>query len=113
MVTPSPRIGGLLDGVTETLMPGTGPIRRNVTIVNPLGLHYRPAQVFSETAKKYTCNVTVWNGSNKADGRSLVELILLVALPGSELTLEVEGNDASDALESLAAILASPGDPLA
>ena len=94
-------------------MAGNGPLRRTITIINPLGLHYRPAQVFSETAKKFHANVTVWNGNNKADGRSLVELILLVALPGSELILEVDGADAGTALDELAVILASPGDPLA
>lgn len=93
-------------------MAGNGPIRRSITIINPLGLHYRPAQVFSETAKKFRSNVTVWNGTNKADGRSLVELILLVALPGSELILEVDGADASAAIEDLTGILASPGDPV-
>lgn len=93
-------------------MAGNGPIRRSITIINPLGLHYRPAQVFSETAKKFRCNVTVWNGNKKADGRSLVELILLVALPGSELILEVDGTDASTAIEDLTGVLASPGDPL-
>lgn len=92
-------------------MAGNGPIRRTITIVNPLGLHYRPAQVFSEAAKRYQSRITVWNGTNKADGRSLVELILLVALPGSELVLEVDGVDAKDAIENLSGILSAPGDP--
>jgi phosphotransferase system HPr (HPr) family protein len=91
-------------------MPGNGPLRRNVTIVNPLGLHYRPAQLFSEAARQYTSKILVYNGSNKADGRSLIELIMLVALPGCELTLEVEGDDAEAAIDALAAMLASPGE---
>ena len=39
-----------------------------------------------------------------------VELILLVALPGSEVVLEVEGADAAAALDPLADILSAPGD---
>jgi len=92
-------------------MAGNGTLRRHVTIINPLGLHYRPAQVFSELAKKFQSRVTVWNGSTKADGLSLMELILLVALPGAELVLEVEGGDAEEAMENLAGILTAPGDP--
>ena len=51
----------------------------------------------------------VWNGETRADGKSPTDLILLVALPGTELTLEVDGADARDAIEVLAHILAAVG----
>ncbi len=86
-----------------------GPFRRVVRIVNPLGLHHRLADRFSRTANQYTCTVTVWNGETRADGKDLWALILLVALPDAEVILEVAGPDAPSAVESLAAILASPG----
>jgi phosphotransferase system HPr (HPr) family protein len=78
-------------------------------VVNPLGLHMRAADRFCRTAKQYACAVTVWNGDTRADGKSLLDLILLVALPGAELVLEVDGSDAPDALERLADILAAAG----
>lgn len=89
--------------------PGCGPFRRVVRIVNPYGLHQRVADRFSRTASRYACTVTVWNGPARADGKSLWDLILLVALPGADVVLEVDGPDAPDAVEPLAAILASPG----
>jgi phosphocarrier protein HPr len=88
------------------------PIRRTVTVANPHGLHMRPATAFASRAKQFACRVTVWNGSNKADGKSSLDLILLVALPGAELTLEVDGPDADHAAEALADLLGSPGDGL-
>jgi phosphocarrier protein HPr len=88
---------------------GDGPLRRKVVVVNPLGLHMRAADRFCRAAKQYACAVTVWNGEARADGKSLLDLILLVALPGAELVLEVDGSDARDALESLADILAAVG----
>jgi phosphotransferase system HPr (HPr) family protein len=87
----------------------TGPFRRAVTVVNPLGLHFRVADRFSRTAKQYPCAVTVWNGDTRADGKSPMELLLLVALPGAELTLETAGPDAEKAIDPLADILAAPG----
>ena len=39
-----------------------------------------------------------------------MELILLVALPGTTLELEVEGEDAAEAVGPLAAALADPGE---
>lgn len=91
-------------------MNGTTLHRRNVIIANPNGLHMRPATMFAQQAKKFQSAIRVRNGSNLADGKSSLDLILLVALPGAELTLEIEGPDAAEALEQLAAVLADPGD---
>jgi phosphocarrier protein HPr len=88
---------------------GDGPIRRSVVVVNPMGLHWRVAERFSRAAKSFGSAVRVWNGETRADGKSPTDLILLVALPGTELTLEVDGADARDAIEVLAHILAAVG----
>jgi phosphotransferase system HPr (HPr) family protein len=80
-----------------------------IRIVNPFGLHQRVADRFSRTAKQYSCTITVYNGDKKADGKSLTELIMLIALPDSEVVLEVDGPDAPRAVEPLAEILGSPG----
>lgn len=88
---------------------GAGPIRCTVTVVNPLGLHHRVADLFAKTAKRFTAGVTVWNGDLRADGKSLWDLMGLLAFEGTAVVLEVDGPDASDAVGPLAAILAAPG----
>ncbi len=103
-VPPSPR--------STPLAPpsnANGPLRRVVRIVNPLGLHLRVADRFSRTAKQFACVVTVWNGDARANGKSIMDLITLVALPGAELVVEVDGDDAPAALDPLAEILAAAG----
>lgn len=87
---------------------GSGPLRRTVRIVNPLGLHFRAADRFSRAAKQYTCAVTVFNGNLRADGKSLPDLLMLLVFPGMEVILEVDGTDAASALDPLAAILGAP-----
>jgi phosphotransferase system HPr (HPr) family protein len=89
--------------------PEDGPHRRVIRVINPNGLHMRLADRFIRTASQYTCNVTVWNGDARADGKSIFDLILLVVPPDSEVVLEVDGPDAATAIDLLAAILASPG----
>lgn len=84
-----------------------GPLRRTIRIINPLGVHMRVADRFSRSAAKYSCSVTVWNGDNKADGKSMLDLVMLVMLPEMEVVLEVEGDDAATALEPLTEILAA------
>ena len=87
-----------------------GPIRRRVIVANPQGLHMRPASVFAQSARDFASLVTIWHGDRRADGKSLLELLLLVAAPGAELVLEVEGLDASSAIERLCPLLEADGD---
>jgi phosphotransferase system HPr (HPr) family protein len=82
--------------------------QRKVMITNPQGFHMRPAAEFAKRAGGFQSTVTLAKDDLRINGKSLLELFLLVALPGTELTLEVSGPDARDALEALAALLAAP-----
>jgi phosphotransferase system HPr (HPr) family protein len=93
-------------------MSGNGAVRKAVTVANPNGLHMRPATLFAQAARGYRSAVTVWNGDRRADGKSSLDLILLVALPGVELVLEVDGDDAAEAIGPLADLLGSPGEDI-
>ena len=87
-----------------------GAVRRTVRILNPLGLHHRVADRFARTAKGFPAvAVTVWNADQQADGKSVWDLLGLVAMPGAEVVLEVAGPDAPAAADALAAVLAAPG----
>jgi phosphotransferase system HPr (HPr) family protein len=91
-------------------MTANGPLRTTIAVCNPLGLHMRPATAFAQAARGFRSTITVWCGPKRADGKSSLDLILLVAEKGVELTLEVDGDDAPDALPALAGLLADPGD---
>ncbi len=91
-------------------MSANGVLRKTVTVANPNGLHMRPATQFAQAARGFRSAVTVWNGEKRADGKSPLDLILLVALPGAELVLEVDGDDATQAIGPLADLLGSPGE---
>jgi phosphocarrier protein HPr len=80
---------------------------REVKIVNPQGLHMRPAAKFVETVNRFNCNVAVRKGDQKVDGRSIMELIQLEALAGTTLCIEGEGDDAEACLEALAQVVAN------
>jgi phosphotransferase system HPr (HPr) family protein len=88
-----------------------GELRRAVVVVaNPLGLHMRPAAAFAEQARGFRSRVTVRFKDREVDGKSWLDLMLLAAEKDSQLTLEVAGDDAADALPVLAELLAAPGD---
>ena len=76
----------------------------------PMGLHLRPATAFAKLVRGLRCNVTLYHGDKRADGRSAFDLLGLLAPPGTELLLEVEGEDADIAVEPLCEILTSEGE---
>ena len=88
--------------------PDSGPLRRTVIVRNPQGLHMRPAMAFAQLANRFRSSVTIRRPGKTANGRSMMQLIMLAALPGTELDLEVDGEDADAALAVLAAALEAP-----
>ena len=83
-------------------------LRRPVTVLNPQGLHMRPASAFVEQAAKVSGTVTVAKGEQRVNGKSLWDLLLLAAEQGTELVLEVSGDDAIAAVDALAQLLSAP-----
>jgi phosphotransferase system HPr (HPr) family protein len=84
------------------------PLRATVVIRNPQGLHMRPAMMFARLATRYRSNVTVRAKDRAVNGKSLLNLMTLAALPGTEVVLEVSGEDAAAALPVLTKALAAP-----
>jgi phosphocarrier protein HPr len=84
-------------------------LRRKVTVQDPLGFHMRPLTVFAQRAGQFQSAVTVAKDDQRVNGKSPLELMLLAAEQGTELTLEVCGPDAQAAIDVLAELLAAPG----
>ncbi len=90
------------------------PLRRQVRITNPQGFHMRPATAFARLAGQFQSSVWLSAGDKRVNGKSPLELMVLGAEQGTEVTLEVNGEDAPEALEILAEHLGAPnldGDP--
>jgi len=80
-------------------------ISRKVIINSLVGLHARPASVFSRTAKKYESKVRVKYKNKEVNGKSAIHLISLNAKYGVEIEIIVDGPDESKALDELCLIL--------
>lgn len=82
------------------------PLRQTFTITNPQGLHMRPLTAFVKAASQFQSEIyLVKEGGPRINGKSMIHLLSLAAEQGTQLTLEVEGPDASQALENLMNIL--------
>jgi phosphotransferase system HPr (HPr) family protein len=83
-------------------------LQRKVCITNPQGLHMRPSTAFAALAMSFQSTVTVIHDGRSVNGKSPLDMMMLAALPGSEITIEVDGPDAQAALQALAEVLARP-----
>lgn len=70
-------------------------------VLDPAGLHARPAAQFVRTASRFESRITIHVGERTADAKSLVALLGLTIRPRSEITLSADGPDADAALDAL------------
>jgi phosphocarrier protein len=76
-------------------------ITRDVTVINRLGVHARPAAMFVKVAGKFQSSVVVEKDGEQINGKSIMGLMMLAAGQGARLTITVEGPDAEAALREL------------
>jgi phosphotransferase system HPr (HPr) family protein len=74
---------------------------RTVVIRNPQGMHARPADLFVKRAAQYQSTIEVIKDNERVDGKSILAILMLAAVAGTELRLEAIGVDAESALDSL------------
>jgi len=77
-----------------------------LTVIDPSGLHARPAARFVQAASRFTSRIVIRQDGREADAKSLIALLGLTIRPSTEITLSAEGPDADEALAALAAELA-------
>ena len=70
-------------------------------IKNKFGLHARPSASFVQTASRFRSNIKVEKDGLVADGKSILDLMMLAAAQGTQITLKVDGEDDQAALEAL------------
>ena len=72
-----------------------------VTIKNAYGLHMRPAMQFVDLASTFDAEITVRNKDTSVDGKSIMQMTMLAATPGTVLDIKAVGDDADKAVAAL------------
>lgn len=81
-------------------------VERVARIVNPAGLHARPAAEFVKLANRFVADVTVAKEDVAVNGKSIMGVMMLAAECGSEIIIRAAGPDAAQAVRALAALVA-------
>jgi len=79
--------------------------RREITIVNELGLHARPAAEFARRARAFRSEVWLVREGQRFSAASLIEILRANLDQGATATLEAKGRDAEAAVEKLSRLL--------
>ncbi len=80
---------------------------KKAKVVNKLGLHARPAMQIVQTANRFQSRILIEKDGNRVEANSILDLLTLVAPPGTELTVIAEGPDEEEAVEAVVRLIES------
>lgn len=80
-------------------------LKKKITIINRLGLHARAAAKFVKLANRFRASVKIEKDGAKIDGKSILGILTLAAVQGTEITLKVDGEDEKAAMTALVALI--------
>src|SRR5689334_21018537 len=81
------------------------PIKRVVVVPNKQGMHARPAEMFARRAQEFQSKIEIVRDDFRIEAKSIMNLLMLGATQGTQLTLEAEGDDAQAAVDALAEVI--------
>jgi len=79
--------------------------RREVEIINSLGLHARASAKLTQLAAKYQCEVAMVRNGRRVNAKSIMGVMMLAAGKGAKVTVETDGPDENEALAALVALI--------
>ena len=82
-------------------------IKREIQIINKLGLHARASTRLTQTASQYPCETWIERNGRRVNAKSIMGVMMLAAEHGSSLLLRAEGPDAEQALDALSTLIAN------
>ena len=82
-------------------------IEKNIIIKLEDGLHMRPAMHIVDMAYGFKSNITITKNGIIADATSIMEVIMLGALKGEEITVTAEGKDEHKAMKAIKKLINS------
>jgi phosphocarrier protein len=82
-------------------------VERQITVVNSLGIHARPASQIVLLANKFNATISLVKDGAVADAKSIMSVMMLAAAHNSTITLRVSGPDEQVALGAMIELFAN------
>ncbi len=81
-------------------------LTQETEIINKLGLHARASAKLTQLAGKFKCEVWMSKGTRRINAKSIMGVMMLAAGKGSKVTIEADGEDETEAMAALVALIA-------
>ena len=82
-------------------------LRREVEIVNKLGLHARASAKLTQVAGQYSSGVWLVRNGKRVNAKSIMGVMMLAAAKGATLGIETDGPDEEAAMNALEDLIAN------
>ena len=76
-------------------------VQKEILIKLEDGVHARPAALFVEKANSFKSSIKIVKDNIEVDAKSIMSIMMLGLTFGTKITLKVDGEDESEALETL------------
>ena len=76
-------------------------VRKEITIINTLGLHARPAAQIVKLAAQRKASLWIEKDGERINGKSIMGVMMLAAEKGSTLILEASGEEEEELIREL------------
>lgn len=92
---------------TNMKTDGNNNLKAELIVINKTGIHARPASALSNLSKTFTSEIHLCKDNDKADAKSLIEILGLGISYNDNVTVEIKGSDAEEALKAISEAFAS------
>ena len=79
-------------------------VKRTLTVINKLGLHARASAQLVKLTSLYCSDISLTLDQQTANGKNIMELMMLAASKDSEIVVIAEGSDAKRAVDDIEAL---------
>lgn len=82
-------------------------VSSEVTVMNAVGLHARPATFFIQRANSFKSSIWVEKEDRRVNAKSLLGVLSLGIVKGTTITLIADGTDDEEAIKTLVSVIQS------
>lgn len=82
-------------------------INKDVTVLNQVGLHARPATFFIQKANEFKSGIWIVKDERKVNAKSLLGVLSLGITKGTEISIVADGSDEEEAVDELVKLVQS------
>ncbi len=82
-------------------------LRKDLVIINKLGLHARASALLVKTASRFSSDVKLARDGIEVNGKSIMGIMMLAASKGTSVCLTVDGADETEAFQIIGDVIAT------